>query len=355
MKNIHIVGARPQFVKLAPLSRALRPYSKEIIIHTGQHYDISMSESFFTDLDIPQPDYNLDVGSGSQGYQTARMIEGLENLLIKEKPDLVIVYGDTNSTLAGALVAAKLQIPSAHVEACLRSFNRTMPEEINRIVADHTCDLLLCPTKSAMQNAALEGLQEKSYLVGDIMTDSVSYGKKKAAERSNILQEISLSPKDYYLLTLHRPYNVDDPVHLKMILDGLDKLGKKVIFPVHPRTRKVINDTLQQSWKNVILTEPKSYLDFIQLHQNASLMITDSGGVQKEAYLLKVPCVTLRTETEWIETVESGWNLLLPPQSRDFPGKILSFNPPKDHPELYGSGVSETMAELILKRGIHAD
>lgn len=358
MKVIHIVGARPQFVKLAPLSRALRPHCEEVIIHTGQHYDLSMSESFFTDLDIPQPDYNLEVGSGSQGVQTARMIEGLETLLLKEHPDRIVVYGDTNSTLAGAIVAAKLQLKSAHVEACLRSFNRSMPEEINRIVADHTCDLLLCPTQTAMNNALQEGLQHKSHLVGDIMTDSVSYGKKKAEELSRILETMKLKQGDYYLLTLHRPYNVDDPVHLKKILDGLNALGKKVIFPVHPRTRKVINDILKQNWDHIILTQPQSYLDFMQLHQNARMMITDSGGVQKEAYLLNIPCVTLRTETEWIETVESGWNLLLPPESEKFPNQISSFSPPTAHPDLYGTSVALAMSELILEKSftqINAD
>ncbi len=349
MKIIHIVGARPQFVKLAALSRILRKQCTELIVHTGQHYDIAMSESFFTDLEIPPPDINLEVGSGPQGFQTARMIEGLETLLQKEKPDWVIVYGDTNSTLAAALVAAKLNIKSAHVEACLRSFNRSMPEEINRIVADHTCDVLLCPTPVSMQNAETEGLLPKSHLVGDIMVDSVLFGKAKAERESSIIQKLQLQEARYYLLTLHRPYNVDDPKHLKHILDGLDSLHTTIIFPVHPRTKKIINEKLGRYWKNIVLIEPQSYLDFMMLHISSLAMITDSGGVQKEAYLLSKPCITLRTETEWTETVSTGWNLLLPPFSSDFPNKIPEFIVPAEHPDLYGINVAEKMAEILIK------
>ncbi|HRY84632.1 MAG TPA: UDP-N-acetylglucosamine 2-epimerase (non-hydrolyzing) [Candidatus Cloacimonadota bacterium] len=344
---LHIVGARPQFVKLAALHRSLSAKAVQMIIHTGQHYDASMSDSFFADMEIPAPNYNLEVGSGSQGFQTARMLEGIENLCLKEKPDLLIIYGDTNSTLAGALVGAKLGIKTAHVEACLRSFNRAMPEEINRIVADHTSDILLCPTQTAMDNAAAEGLSSKAFLVGDIMTDTVAFGLEKAHRKSNILNTLSL-PQHFYLLTLHRPYNVDDPVSLKRILDGLDSLGTPVIFPVHPRPRQVISTRLNSTWQNIKLIEPQSYLDFIMLHANCEAMITDSGGVQKEAYLLSKPCITLRTETEWVETVQAGWNLLLPPESADFPAAILDFQPPKAHPELYGTQVAKRMGEILL-------
>jgi len=349
LKLIHIVGARPQFVKLAPLVRALRERCQQLIIHTGQHYDASMSDSFFADMEIPAPDYNLEVGSGSQGYQTARMLEGIETICLKEKPDLLIIYGDTNSTLAAALVGAKLGIKTAHVEACLRSFNRSMPEEINRIVADHTSDILLCPTQTAMENAKAEGLLNKSFLVGDIMTDTVRFGLEKARRKSIILNTLNL-PNPFYLLTLHRPYNVDDPVSLKRILDGLDSLGTQVVFPVHPRTRQVISTHLQSTWQNILMIEPQSYLDFIMLHANCEAMITDSGGIQKEAYLLGKPCVTLRTETEWVETVHAGWNLLLPPESADFPAAILDFQPPKTHPELYGSDVAMRMGEILLSQ-----
>lgn len=347
MKLIHIVGARPQFVKLAPLVRALGDHCQQLIIHTGQHYDAAMSDSFFADMEIPAPDYNLEVGSGSQGFQTARMLEGIESLCIAEKPDLLIIYGDTNSTLAGALVGAKLGIKTAHVEACLRSFNRSMPEEINRVVADHTSDILLCPTQTAIDNATSEGLSSKAFLVGDIMTDTVAFGLEKARRKSNILFTLDIS-SPFYLLTLHRPYNVDDPVSLKRILDGLDSLGTPVIFPVHPRTRQVISTHLNSTWQNIQLIEPQSYLDFIMLHAQCKAMITDSGGVQKEAYLLGKPCITLRTETEWVETVHAGWNLLLPPESADFPSAILNIQPPKAHPELYGKDVAKRMGEILL-------
>lgn len=348
MKAIHIVGARPQFVKLAPLMRALSGKCEQLILHTGQHYDQMMSESFFTDLDINPPDYNLEAGSGSQGAQTARMLDSIEQVCFKEKPELLIIYGDTNSTLAGALVGAKSGIRTAHVEACLRSFNRSMPEEINRIVADHTSDILLCPTQTAMSNASNEGLLPKAFLVGDIMTDSVAYGLDKASRSSTVLTDMGLTGQEYYLVTLHRPYNVDDPSNLKHILDGLNNLGKKVIFPVHPRTRKVIGDSIRQTWENIILVDPQSYLDFMTLHANSIAMITDSGGVQKEAYLLSKPCITLRTETEWVETVKAGWNLLLDPQAKDFPDAISGFNPPVDHPNLYGTNVSATIARILL-------
>ncbi|PKN78879.1 MAG: UDP-N-acetylglucosamine 2-epimerase (non-hydrolyzing) [Candidatus Cloacimonetes bacterium HGW-Cloacimonetes-1] len=349
-KFLHVVGARPQFVKLAALSREIRKQYQEVIIHTGQHYDSNMSDSFFTDMDIPLPDYNLEAGSGSQAAQTARMLEGIEKVVLTEQPDMIVIYGDTNSTLAAALVGAKLQIPTAHVEACLRSFNRSMPEEINRIVADHTSDILLCPTQTAMHNASAEGLLAKSYLVGDVMVDSVAYGVSKAAQTSKILSTLDLKPGSFSLLTLHRPYNVDDPANLKHILDGLNSLGETVIFPVHPRTRKVITDRIQATWANILLIDPLSYLDFMMLHQNAKRMITDSGGVQKEAYLLHKPCITLRTETEWTETVESGWNLLLPPNSPTFPDQISTFLPPAAHPDLYGTDVSQGIVKLLIEK-----
>jgi len=233
-----------------------------------------------------------------------------------------------------------------------------MPEEINRIVADHTSDILLCPTQTAVDNARKEGLDDKAFLVGDIMVDTVEYGLKKAKEKSTILHDLGLyrktgdieEPEPYYLLTLHRPYNVDDPNNLKHILDGLNSLEKKVLFPVHPRTRKVINQELRQDWSSISLIEPQAYLDFMMLHSHALAMITDSGGVQKEAYLLKKPCITLRTETEWVETVDVGWNLLLPPQSPDFPAKIGDFTPPNEHPDLYGIEVGKRMAEILLSR-----
>jgi len=348
VKIVQIVGARPQFVKLGPLSRVIRRDHQEIIIHSGQHYDIQMNEVFFRDMEIPDPDYNLNIGSGSQGIQTAEILATIEPILINERPDVVIVYGDTNTTLAGALAAAKLGIKIVHVEACLRSFNRSMPEEINRIVADHVSDVLLAPTKMAVSNAAKEGLADKCHLVGDIMVDSLLFGINKAQGLSRVLEEQELVDTDYLVLTLHRPYNVDDPANLKHILSGLNELGKLIIFPVHPRTRKVISIIHGSDFQNIRYIEPLAYLDFLMLMQSSQMILSDSGGIQKEAYIMKKPCVTLRYETEWVETVESGWNMLLPVTDSNFPMAINEFTPPEEHPNIFGTDVAELMAKVIL-------
>jgi UDP-N-acetylglucosamine 2-epimerase len=347
MRVVQIVGARPQFVKLAPLSHLLRNKHEELIIHSGQHYDIQMNDVFFRDMLIPAPDYNLNVGSGSHALQTAQIMEALEPILLKHEPDVVIVYGDTNTTLAGALTAVKLGIKTAHVEACLRSFNRTMPEEINRVVADHVSDLLLCPTSAAMDNARREGLQDKARLSGDIMVDSLRLGLKLASESMEVLNDLSLDPGGYYLLTLHRPYNVDDPACLDRILTGLNGLDKPIVFPVHPRTRNVLAKLDADRFRNLVFIEPQSYLNFLTLMQAAHMILTDSGGIQKEAYIIRKPCVTLRSETEWIETVESGWNLLLPVDSSNFPAAIPSFTVPAEHPELFGIDVAARIVSLL--------
>lgn len=348
MKIIQIVGARPQFVKLGPLSRAIRAAGHmEKIIHSGQHYDIQMNDVFFRDLEIPAPDFCLNVGSGSQAVQTAEILSGIEAVLIADNPDLVIVYGDTNTTLAGALAAAKLHQKTVHVEACLRSFNRSMPEEINRIVADHICDVLLAPTLKAVANASAEGLTDKCYLVGDIMVDSLAFGIRKARNQSQIVNELSLQGADYAVLTLHRPYNVDDPQNLFHILSGLDALGRKIVFPVHPRTRNIIAKMPQSSFANITYIEPLAYLDFLMLMDNSAMILSDSGGIQKEAYILQKPCVTLRSETEWVETVESGWNLLLDPSSPSFPGAIASFKVPDNHPDIFGKDVAQVILQVI--------
>jgi len=304
MKIIQLVGARPQFVKLAPLSRLIRLSHEELIIHSGQHYDYQMNEVFFEQMGIPQPDYYLNIGSGSHGFQTAGILEALEPILMKESPDWLLIYGDTNTTLAGALAASKLGIRTAHVEACLRSFNRGMPEEINRVVADHTSDLLLVPTLAGMDNSRREGLLEKSRLVGDVMTDSLKL-VMEAARRSGICANLE---KPYSLLTLYRPYNVDDPEQLVHILRSLSTLEKTIIFPVHPRTAKLLDEGIRQSCPRIKFVAPLGYLEFLTAMSEADLVLTDSGGIQKEAYILKRPCVTLRTETEWLETVEAGWN-----------------------------------------------
>jgi len=347
MKIAQIVGARPQFVKLAPLSRLIRERHTEIIIHSGQHYDIKMNDVFFRDMQIPAPDHNLNIGSGSQGVQTAEILSALEAVLEKENPDWVIVYGDTNTTLAGALAAAKLGLRTAHVEACLRSFNRAMPEEINRVVADHLADLLLCPTPTAMENARREGLQDKARLVGDIMTDSLKLGLELAEGFSDILADLSLQAGSFSLLTLHRPYNVDDPARLEHILKGLNSLGKTIVFPVHPRTRNVLAQLNPKNFSCLRFIEPLSYLDFISLMGAADMVLTDSGGIQKESYIIGKPCVTLRSETEWTETVDTGWNLLLPVDSSSFPNAILDFQPPSERPELYGSDVSRKILDVL--------
>lgn len=347
MKIAQIVGARPQFVKLAPLSRLVREKHTEIIIHSGQHYDIQMNDVFFQDMQIPEPDYNLQIGSGGHAVQTAEIMAALEPILEKENPDWVIVYGDTNTTLAAALAAVKLGLKTAHVEACLRSFNRAMPEEINRVVADHVSDLLLCPTPTAMENARREGLLGKARLVGDIMTDTLKMGLELAENYSDILQELGLEAVAFCLLTLHRPYNVDDPSRLELILKGLDSLGKTIIFPVHPRTRNILAKLDIDSYSHLRFIEPLSYLDFISLMGAAEIILTDSGGIQKEAYIIGKPCVTLRSETEWTETVDSGWNLLLPVDSPAFPAAIPGFSVPKERLDLFGTDVSHKILEIL--------
>ena len=314
-KIVSKVGARPQFIKLAPLSRALREEGlNEIIVHTGQHYDDNMSDIFFEELNIPEPDYNLGIGSGSHGEQTGKMLIAIEEVLLKEKPDLVIVYGDTNSTLAGALASSKLHIKLAHVEAGLRSFNKNMPEEINRIVADHLSDILFCPTETAIKNLEKEGITKGVYLVGDIMFDALMHFSRLSEEKSKILEDLKLSPKEYYLLTIHRAENTDSFDRLKNILLAIAQFKRKVVFPIHPRTKKRIKEFGLEKYvknDNILLIDPVGYLDMISLEENALAIFTDSGGVQKEAFWLRVPCITLRDETEWIETVNYGWNRLV--------------------------------------------
>ncbi|MCD8480779.1 MAG: UDP-N-acetylglucosamine 2-epimerase (non-hydrolyzing) [Candidatus Cloacimonetes bacterium] len=349
MKIIQLVGARPQFVKLAPLSKVIRAAGhEELIVHSGQHYDIQMNEVFFRDMEIPAPDFNLSVGSGTQAVQTGEILSLLEPILIKQKPDLLIVYGDTNTTLAGALAASKLQIRIAHVEACLRSFNRSMPEEINRIVTDHISDILLAPTPMAMANAKREGLSDKCHLVGDIMVDSLLFGIQKARAQSKVLQELKISEgEEYYLLTLHRPYNVDNPENLEHILSNLDSLGIRVVFPVHPRTRNVLQSMQRKQFEHINFVGPQAYLDFLMLMDNCSMMLSDSGGIQKEAYILQKRCVTLRPETEWVETVDSGWNMLLPTDDPAFPAAIKDFREPESHPDIFGKDVAQRMLKVI--------
>ncbi len=354
MKVLSVVGARPQFIKAAALSRVLRAKENitEIIVHTGQHFDANMSKVFFMELDIPEPDFNLEVAGLSHGAMTGRMLEGTEQVLLDEKPDMVMVYGDTNSTLAGALAAVKLHIPVAHVEAGLRSFNRRMPEEINRILADHASDILFAPTKAAVENLRTEGIPgDRIHLVGDVMYDATLYYAAKAEQRSYILSALGLAPRKYILATVHRAENTDDPERLKVILQTLTKVHRKVpvVFPVHPRTRKLAKAfDLEDYLEKVLAIDPVGYLDMVMLEKHARLIVTDSGGVQKEAFFHQVPCVTLRAETEWVELVETGWNEVVPPTSvEDMQQRILARIGQRGRDtNLYGNGRS---AERIVK------
>lgn len=346
MKVVSIVGARPQFIKAAALSRALRRHHHEVLVHTGQHYDESMSQVFFQELGLPEPDYHLGVGSGSHGEQTGRMLERVEEVLLRERPDWALVYGDTNSTLAGALAAAKLGLRLGHVEAGLRSGNRGLPEEINRIVADHCSDLLFCPTATAVANLQREGITAGVHQAGDIMYDSLLQHLPVAEEKSDVLERLGISSGAYYLATVHRAANTDDPARLEDILEGLRRLEGPVVFPVHPRTRKAAEAASLATGDGLMTVDPVGYGDMLVLEKNARCVLTDSGGVQKEAYLLAVPCVTLREETEWPETLEGGWNVLAGTDPERIVGAALR-SPPKGRPApCFGDGRA---AERIVR------
>jgi len=421
MELVHIVGARPQFIKMAAVSRAVAAFNgrggsteriEELIVHTGQHYDYEMSKVFFDELGIPKPDYNLGVGSGSHGEQTGEMLKRIEAVLMKEKPDVVLVYGDTNSTLAGALAAAKLHIPVAHIEAGLRSFNREMPEEMNRVLTDHLSAILFCPTEMAVENLRKEGftniVNDGQLLpspstshslplnpfsadlpfvanVGDVMYDSVLYNLKLAEERSDILARLYLLPNEpnelnklnkpnkplpYALATVHRAENTDDPERLRSIFQALAEVARElmpVILPLHPRTRKQLdalanranptNSMNPTNPTNLRIIDPISYLDMLWLEKHARLILTDSGGVQKEAFILRVPCVTFREESEWVETVEAGWNVV----AGAAPGSILraverltSNEPDEVDVQPYGDGgASERVIAVLEERWIN--
>ncbi|MBB6401732.1 UDP-N-acetylglucosamine 2-epimerase (non-hydrolyzing) [Methanococcus maripaludis] len=351
MKIITIVGARPQFIKLAPVSKEIRKHFEEIIIHTGQHYDFDMNKIFFDELGIPIPDYNLNIGSGTHGFQTGEMLKKIEEILLKEKPDLVLVYGDTNSTIAGALSASKLNIKIAHVEAGLRSFDRKMPEEINRVLTDHISNILFTPTETADTNLKNEGVTAGVFNIGDVMYDSL-LNALKLIEKKNfkMLNELNISKKEYILATVHRAENTDIKENLENIINAFIESNEKIIFPVHPRTRKYLEKyglfEKIKTCENLKLISPVGYLEMIYLENNAKKILTDSGGVQKEAYFLKVPCVTLRNNTEWVETVLDGWNILVGSDKEKILENISKFNP-KTETYNYRFGEGDSSKKIV--------
>ena len=360
MKIVTIIGARPQFIKAAPISeaiakkRALGFELDEVIVHTGQHFDKNMSDIFFEELLIPKPDYNLKINGGSHGEMTSKMIKGIEDILIFEKPDIVLVYGDTNSTLAGAISVVKLHIKIAHVEAGLRSFNLKMPEEINRILTDRISSFLFTPTETATNNLVKEGVDTRIiHQVGDVMYDIVKKIRGNLGFKNNILEKYGLIKNKYILATLHRAENVDDLDTLRIVVEAFLIVSDEfvVVWPLHPRTKEklILLGLLEKVSKSIILIDPVGYLDMLVLEENSALIATDSGGIQKEAYFFKVPCVTLRNETEWVELLHSGWNCLAPPISTEFiVDKIKSsMNTSGDGSFLYGKGDA---ADLIISK-----
>lgn len=357
MKNIYtILGARPQFIKASPLSKEIystyKNYLNEEIIHTGQHYDANMSANFFDELELKKPEYQLNINKGTHGANTGRMIEGIEKILIKKKPDGVIVYGDTNSTLAGSLAACKLNIPIFHIEAGLRSFNRNQPEEQNRILTDHLSDLCFAPTNQAQDNLLKESIKKERIIrTGDIMADTSRIFKEKANQRTYLLKRFNICKKKYILLTLHRQENVDTKDNLYKILNGFININLPIIFPLHPRTKIKIDEfELNYLLEKFILTQPIGFIDMMFLESNASLIVTDSGGIQKEAYLQKTPCLTLRQETEWVELIEHGWNKLTNPlESENIESLInsqINNKFKRKNIDLYGNGFA---AKKILE------
>jgi UDP-GlcNAc3NAcA epimerase len=346
MKIVTVVGARPQFIKAAAVSRIIRAEHAgvidEILVHTGQHYDENMSKVFFEELDIPEPRYNLEISGGSHGVMTGRMLEAVEKVLLKECPDYLLVYGDTNSTLAGALAAAKLHIPVAHVEAGLRSFNMRMPEELNRILTDRLSNLLFCPTTSAVENLSVEGMNRGVHNVGDVMYDVALFYRDRARQQSAILHRLGLQPGSFALATCHRAENTDDPRRLNSILSALAEIAGQlpVILPLHPRTHKLVRHYGLSHWlSDLVVTEPLPFLDMVALEQAAQVILTDSGGVQKEAFFYRVPCITLRDETEWVETIELGWNRLTGPSKKEIMEAYFGLQLPSgESAQPYGGG-----------------
>jgi UDP-N-acetylglucosamine 2-epimerase len=347
MTILTIVGARPQFIKAAPVTRALRGRHRQLLLHTGQHYDDNMSGQFFRELDLPAPDRDLGVGSGPHGAQTAAMLAGIEPAILEWRPDLVLVYGDTNSTIAGALAASKLHVPVAHVEAGLRSFNRRLPEEVNRVVTDQLSSLLFCPSRGAAENLAAEGITRGVHVVGDVMLDQLEWAAA-CASASRVLDTLGVRAGEYLLATLHRAGSVDDRPRLTAIMQGIDRLDERVVFPVHPRTRAALDAACYRPAPHVSLIDPVGYVDMIRLQQGARVILTDSGGVQKEAYWLGVRCVTMRDETEWVETVAAGWNALAGTDPDRIVDAVRRVSSPSQRPPVYGdAGASARIVECL--------
>ena len=348
MKIISVVGARPEFIQATPVSRALRKSHHEILVHTGQHYDYKMSQTFFDELGIPAPDHNLEVGSGSHAGQTAEILVRFEEIVLKENPDLIIIRGDTNSTLAGALVASKLHIPVVHIEAGERSYDRRMPEEINRLVADQLSSAYFCVSQTAVKQLAREGITENVFWVGDVMLDANLANRPLARQKSTVLSTLGLASGSFGLVTVHRAANTDDPARLANIVTALNQVGETVIFPVHPRTRGALEKLDVQFADNVRVIEPVGYYDMMILEENARIIATDSGGVQREAYFMKKPCITLRDETEWTETVHVGWNKLVGVDVDAILHEWKTFTPPAEQPPIFGDGkAGEKIAQQL--------
>ncbi|AHF99597.1 UDP-N-acetylglucosamine 2-epimerase [Halostagnicola larsenii XH-48] len=357
MKVCSVVGARPQFVKAAVVSRELRAVGEEVLVHTGQHYDEELSDVFFDELEIPEPDYNLGVESDTHGRQTAAMIAALEPVLEETDPDVLLLYGDTNSTLAGAVVGSKRDVSVAHVEAGLRSYNRDMPEETNRVLTDHVSDLCFAPSEEAVANLAAEGIDDGVYWTGDVMYDTILEARTRAHDRSTILENLELTPDGFVLATVHRASNTDDRSNLESILDGLASSSLPVVFPAHPRTIARLEEYgLRARAEEVLrLIEPQGYLDFVRLLDAAERVATDSGGVQKEAFFLETPCVTLRRETEWTETVEAGWNELVGPDEDRIRDALTRERGTHSTPQPYGDGIASRRIVGLLQQAIDDD
>lgn len=338
LKIVTILGARPQFIKAAAVSSLFSKHFDEVLVHTGQHYDANMSDVFFEELNIPNPKYHLNIGSGSHGAMTGAMLTEIEKVLEQEKPDFVLVYGDTNSTIAGSLAASKLLIPVIHVEAGLRSFNKAMPEEQNRILTDHISDLLFVPTQTAVDHLKNEGITKGVHLVGDVMYDGMLHFEEIAKKKSTILLDLNLNEKEFLLCTIHRAENTDNPERLKSIFEGLNAVSDKIVLPLHPRTQKYIQRYGITIADHVLVIDPVGYLDMVMLESASKKIVTDSGGIQKEAFFLQIPCITLREETEWVETVKNGWNRLVGTNSDQIKEAILNFYPTGDSYKYFGDG-----------------